>query len=125
VNHPGADVRITNTLTGAVEEVQLKATNYLSYIERHNERYAGIRVLATEEIAGATDGLDSSGIPYEELKADAGSVLSGLDEFDDPGVLAGMSVAAMITLARNVKVLLKGRSISEEDRRRLVGDGAR
>ena len=124
-NHPGADVRITNTLTGEVEEVQLKASNYLSYVQKHNERYADIRVLATDELAAKSDDLGTTGIAYEDVSGDIGSVIDGLDDFDDPGVLSSMCVAGMITLARNISVLLKGTGLSDYDKRRLVSEGAR
>jgi len=124
-NHPGSDVRIINKFTGDAEEYQLKATNYLSYIKRHNERYGDIPVLATDELARSSDAIESTGIAYEDVKQDVGSVLSDLDDFDDPGVLSSMSVAAMITLARNVKVLLQGDKVSEQDKRKLIEDGAK
>lgn len=124
-NHPGSDVRITNTLTGEVEDVQLKASNYASYIEQHNERYANIRVLATDEAAAANDAIGSTGIAHEELAGDVGTVMEGLGDFDAPGVLSSMSVAGMLALARNVRVMLKGEGVSEEAKRRLVREGSR
>ena len=42
----------------------------------------------------------------------------------DPGVLSSMSVAAMLTLARNVNVLLGREVLSIERKRQLVSDGA-
>lgn len=124
-NHPGADVIITNTLTGDVEEYQLKATNYLSYIKKHNERYGDIPVLATDEVASASDAIQSTGIAYEDLEHDVDNVLSGLDDVDDPSVLSSMSVAAMITLARNINVLLKGNAVSEQEKKMLIEDGVK
>jgi hypothetical protein len=121
----GSDVRITNTVTGAVQEVQLKATNYLSYIKHHNARFADIPVFATEEIAGAHDEIGSTGIAYQDLDGAVDSVVSGLEDVDDPGVLESMSVSAMVSLARNVKVLLKGNRMSALDRSRLMKDGVR
>lgn len=124
-NHPGADVTITNKLTGEIREVQLKASNYQAYVEQHSERYADIPVMATDELAGRMDGVASTGISHEELTDDVDTVISGLRDVDDPGVLSSMSVAGMVTLARNVNVLLKGKSMSREEKEGLVQDGTR
>ena len=124
-NHPGADVRIINTLTGDVRDVQLKASNYISYIEQHNERYADIPVMATDEVADEIDGVEGTGLSHEELSEDIENVLDELAASYDPSVLSSMSLAGMITLARNVKVLLKGQEMSSEERSTLVVDGTR
>lgn len=123
-NHAGSDVRIINTLTDEVKEVQLKATKYISYIREHNEKYENIAVFATEEVASVDSEITSTGFLNSELNEDVGHVFDGLDEFDDPGALASMSTAAMITLARNSRVLLKGGSISQGEKEKLVKDGA-
>lgn len=124
-NHSGADVKITNTLTGEIREVQLKASNYRAYVEQHSQRYADIPVMATDELAGRMDGVASTDISHEDLTDDVDNVVSGLREVDDPGVLSSMSVAGMVALARNVKVLLKGKSMSREKKEGLVQDGTR
>ena len=46
------------------------------------------------------------------------------DEPLDFGVAYSMSVAAMITLARNIKVLLKGRNMTSEEQSKLLKDGS-
>ena len=66
-NHAGADVRIINTETGDVAQVQLKATNYASYVREHNEKYENIDVLATSEVADKSPDWSSSGFSNEEL----------------------------------------------------------
>lgn len=124
-NHPGADVRVVNTITGEVKELQLKATSYLSYVKEHNERYGDIPVLTTEEVAAANDEIEGTGFAHKELREDIETVLGGLEDAHDPGVIASMSVAAMISLARNVSVLLKGANISDRERSKLVEDGVR
>ncbi len=35
-----------------------------------------------------------------------------------------MSIAGMVTLARNAKVLLKGESITQKEKEKLIKDGA-
>ena len=46
------------------------------------------------------------------------------DEPLDFGVASSMSVAAMITLARNINVLLKGRGMNSEEQSKLLKDGS-
>lgn len=123
-NHAGSDVRIINTLTGDVKEVQLKATKYASYIREHNEKYEDIAVFATEEVANIDDEITSSGFSNAELNEDVATVFDGLDDYDDPSAFTSISIAAMVTLARNSRVLLRGGSISQQEKEKLVKDGA-
>ena len=123
-NHPGADARIINTITGDVREVQLKASQYMSYVNDHNERYAHIPAMATDELAAQSDHIESTGISYEDLDRDVGTVVTGMGDFDDPSVLASMSMAAMLTLARNVNVLLKDDALAAEKKTQLIKEGA-
>lgn len=123
-NHPGADVRITNLETGEVREVQLKATQYMHSVREHNERYESIDVLATSEVAAQDPSIDSSGFLNNDLSDDVEGVSEQMAHMYDPGVVDSMAVAGTIALARNVRVLLKGGSLSAEERERLVKDGA-
>jgi len=123
-NHPGADVRITNLETGEVREIQLKATDYMNAIKEHNSRYESVDVFATTEISGATSEIASSGLSNKELTEDVELVAEELDDYYDPGVLDSMGAAGMVALARNVRVTLKGRSMSDVERQRLIKDGA-
>jgi len=123
-NHAGSDIRIINTDTDEVREVQLKATKYISYIREHNEKYENIEVFATEEVANTDPSLTSTGFTNAELNEDVSNVMEGLDDYDDPGALASMSIAAMVTLARNARVLLKSGSISQNEKETLIKDGA-
>jgi hypothetical protein len=123
-NHAGSDVRIINTVTDEVKEVQLKATKYASYVREHNEKYENIEVFATEEVAGTSGDLTSTGFSNSELNEDVGKVFEGLDDFDNPSALMSMSTAAMITLARNSRVLLRGGGIPQAEKEKMVKDGA-
>lgn len=124
-NHPGADVRIINTTTGGVQEVQLKATSFLSHIREHNERYESVDVFATSEIADASDNIFSTGVSNSGLTDDVSNVVSGLgDTGESDEVLNSMALVGMVTLARNTRVLLRGRKMSEEDKRRILESGA-
>ncbi|MGH1454101.1 MAG: hypothetical protein ACRBBV_13115 [Paracoccaceae bacterium] len=123
-NHAGSDVRIINTVTDEVKEVQLKATKYVSYVREHNEKYENIEVFATEEVARTSGDLTSTGFSNSELNEDVGNVFEGLDDFDSPSALMSMSTAAMITLARNSRVLLRGGGIPQAEKEKMVKDGA-
>ena len=123
-NHAGADVIITNTITGNVKEVQLKATEYLSYIQKHNERYENIDVFATSEVANQSSEITSTNISNEEVNNDVSGVFEDLDDAtNNVGVASSMSMAAMIVLAKNVKVLLRGDSIPVEKKSQMIKDG--
>lgn len=123
-NHPGADVRITNLNTGEVREIQLKATDYMNAIKEHNSRYESIEVFATTEISGGSTGIASSGLSNKELTEDVETVVEELDDYYDPSVLDSMGAAGLVALARNVRVTLKGRSMSDVEKQRLIQDGA-
>ena len=104
---------------------QLKATDYLSYIKKHNEKYEDISVLATEEVAKLDPDIGTTGISNREIREDVSDVFDSLKSKDDYdfGVGSSMTVAAMITLARNVKVILKGSKMTNDEKSKLVQDG--
>ncbi len=53
-SQPGWDLRIENADGSVAEEIQLKATESMSYVKEALERYPDIRVAAPSEIDGAT-----------------------------------------------------------------------
>ena len=128
-NHPGADITLINTETGVEKVFQLKATDYLSYVKKHNEKYEDISVLATEEVAKLDPDIGTTGISNREIREDVSDVFDSLknkedDVFDDDfGVGSSMTVAAVITLARNIKVILKGSKMTNVQKSKLVQDG--
>lgn len=122
-NHPGSDVRIINTITGDVKEVQLKATNYLSYVQDHNARYEDIAVFATTEVAELSDDISSTGLSNADLNKDVSSVFDELKDYEPPEMLTSMSVAAIVTLARNARVLLNGEKMKQKEQVQLIEDG--
>lgn len=120
-NHPGADVRIINLETGDVREVQLKATDFMSHIRAHNDRYESVRVFATSEMAEKTDSIQSTGMTNAELSGDVSNVVSGLgDKGESEVVMNSMALAGVLTLARHTRVLLKGGNMSAEEKRKLL-----
>lgn|GEM_PF-779000 len=122
-NHAGADVRIINLVSGEVSEVQLKATNYASYVREHNEKYEDIEVLTTREVADASPDWSSSGFSNADLTRDATSTLQKLAHGADADVIDSMGVAAMVTLTANAKSMLKGEAISTEAKQKIIQDG--
>ncbi len=122
-NHPGSDVIITNTITGEVREAQLKATDYLSYIKEHNQKYEDIAVFATDEVASTSEYITSTGVTNRELGENVHEVFEGLDGCGESGVASSMTIAAMISLARNVNVLLRGGSMTTQDKTKVIQDG--
>jgi len=122
-NHAGADVRIINVETGEVAEVQLKATNYASYVREHNEKYENIDVLTTSEVAAESTDWASSGFSNENLTADTASALNVLDRGTDADIAESMGVAAMVTLAVNAKSMLKGEALSTKAKQKIIQDG--
>jgi hypothetical protein len=122
-NHAGADVRIINVVTGEVSEVQLKATNYASYVREHNEKYDNIEVMMTSEVAETSPDWASSGFSNADLTGDTTSTLHKLGHGADADVLDSMGVAAMVTLMANAKSMLKGEALSIEAKQKIIQDG--
>ena len=78
MTQPGWDLRIVDEHGDAVEYLQLKATDSVSYIHSALERYPDIQILATNEVAHGGLVLDS-GITDEGLRA---HVEMGVDAVD-------------------------------------------
>ena len=122
-NHAGADVRIINVETEDVAEVQLKATNYASYVREHNEKYENIDVLITSEVAAESSDWSSSGFSNENLTDDTTSTLNILDKGPDADMAESMAVAAMVTFAVNARTMLKGEALSTKAKQKMIQDG--
>ncbi|KZY42509.1 MULTISPECIES: hypothetical protein [unclassified Oleiphilus] len=86
LNNPGSDVVIRED--GALSEVQLKATDNVTYVNEHIEKYPDIDVVATTEVAAKIDGVESSGFSNESLEQD---VTSGVEE-----LIAGNDTADVV-----------------------------
>jgi hypothetical protein len=117
-NHAGADVLITNELTGETEAVQLKATQYRSYINEHKERYAEFEVYATTEVAG--DGVGDSGFPIGKVTGDTEDTVATLREAGDSVIDDAMATSAMIALAYQLGRVIKTRDFSETASRKAA-----
>lgn len=108
---PGWDMQILNADGSVADLVQLKATNYVAYVESTLERYPEYHVLATSELASHQaniDGLSVSDISDAQLESQLSDAVSG----DDFG-LFGLGLP-LIPLALNVFWVAQGsRSVSE------------
>jgi hypothetical protein len=83
---PGWDLEIVNPDGSVADMVQLKATNYVNYVEHALQRYPEYHVIATSDLAGhvgSLDGLSVADIPDSHLDAQFTDAVSG----DDFGLL--------------------------------------
>lgn len=118
-NHPGADVQVINVETGEIREFQLKATSYGAYVEAHFEKYEDTPAMTTSEVAEEY-GFTSTGISNEQLSRDFDSTTEKLASDAEPEILDTIAFAGIVSLARNVRVLLDGSVLSEEARKTAV-----
>lgn len=113
-NHPGADVIITDTVTGSVKSIQLKATQYRSYLNEHKERYEEFAIYATDEVAAMDSDVQSSGLSNAKITDDTEEVFSKLDEAGGSPVLDAMTTSAAFALAFQLGRVLKTKNVSKE-----------
>jgi hypothetical protein len=83
VTQPGWDLQILNEDGTTAELLQLKATNSLSYINSAFEKYPGIDIMSTSEIADLNDNLINSDISIEDLNSAIETPMQSL--FEDFG----------------------------------------
>jgi len=76
-NHKGFDVMLSDSNTGELLEVQLKATDNVSYVEDWIDKYPEDEILVTEELAREI-GLKSSGISNENVTVKVEEFIDGI-----------------------------------------------
>jgi len=76
-NHQGSDVLLSNSITGDILEIQLKATDSSQYALQHLDRYPEIELLVTEEVAEATE-IESSGFSNAEIESNLDGTITAL-----------------------------------------------
>ena len=98
-NHAGSDVVIKSSETHEIQnEYQLKATNSKSYVAEHQEKYAEIDVLPTNEVAEQM-GVQSSHISNDTIRDCVETVTDNVannkvsDRMVESGELAGLAAA--------------------------------
>ncbi len=108
---PGWDLQIVNSDGSIAELVQLKATNYINYVESALAKYPQYDVLATSELSSHVDsieGLSVSDISDGGLEGQLSNAVAG----DDYGLL-GLGLP-LLPLALNVFWVAKGeRTVGE------------
>ena len=106
---PGWDLQIINSDGSIAQELQLKATESLSYIKKALERYPDIDVLTTDEVGDAAEKIFSSGVSNEALKdtisAPMEALLDGPTEELLETVLPGLPFA-LIAVGEGRQVLM-------------------
>ncbi len=82
-NQPGWDLRIEDGNGEIVEDLQLKATESMSYVNRALEKYPTVRVVVPDELdarASLRDNVTASSITNEHLEQETDGQLSELSE---------------------------------------------
>ena len=107
-NNPVVDIQIVGS-DGVVENVQLKATDSISYINEHLNKNPDVDVIATEEVADVMNNeqVTSSGFENEELRQVVEESLEELSEHTYNEYIAGGTLSVIICLAINLTPLLK------------------
>ena len=127
---PGWDLRIENADGSIVEDIQLKATESMSYIKQALDKYPDIRVAAPSDIDGSTDEILSTDISNEQLARVTQTQVDELAEgpvedfLHKGGELAVDSIPLASVLVTGViegRNLLAGRSTLRESLRRGAG----
>jgi hypothetical protein len=122
------DFEIVNTAdVSVVEQIQVKATNYASYIRRTQEKYPDIRIATTAEINGTSDRISQTGTSDADLEREADDFLSEqsedgisdtIDKVSEFGFDALPMFAGLIVIVVEGRQLLAGHSSVEASLRR-------
>ncbi len=109
-NHPGADVILSKD-GNDFAELQLKATDNSSLLERHFERYSDIPVAATDEVARKIEGIQSSGFTNAELEGDVHETFADVaDQSHLSQLQHSVEVSSLVAAALNVSDVLNGKA---------------
>ncbi len=106
-NHPGADVRLTNSETGETYDIQLKATSSTAYVGEHQSQYPDIELLTTSEVASKILGVNSSGFSNAEMTESVAETMEELSR-ESHYVESSAQTSGLISAALNVKSVLSG-----------------
>lgn len=110
-NHAGADIEIRFSGTDEVVDViQLKATDSVSYVKEHLERYPDIDVLVTNETAERLSGVHASGIGNAEITAQVNCELEAIAANTVGGrVLNSAEMSAAVSTGYELIAMLNGK----------------
>jgi len=108
-NHPGADVILSRDGSD-FDEIQLKATDSISTIQEHYNRYPDVSIVVTSELADKHSGIGDSGFSNDQLDA---SVLNTFEHLENQGTLAQYQnageVSALMSGAINAANVISGK----------------
>lgn len=113
-NHAGADVILSRDGQDFAE-IQLKATDSGSLLEKHFERYPDISIAATDEVAGSMLGVQSSGFSNAALESEVKDAFSSVSEQAYIVQLQGAAaVSGLLAAAINAGDVLSGKSTAKD-----------
>lgn len=109
-NHAGADIEIKDCNTHEViNVVQLKATNSVSYVNEHLDRYPNIDVMVTKETAERMTDVHSSGINNAEITQKVNHDFGAMaDNTVGNRVLHSAELSAEIAMGHGLIEMLRG-----------------
>ena len=113
LSQPGWDLQIVSDTGVTVTEIQLKATDSVSYVKSALERYPDVEVLTTDEVTESImdAAVLSSGISNAELESDIATPLDGLVDspFQDAVEAIGMGLPVLLIVGTEGTMWLIGR----------------
>ncbi len=125
-NHPGTDVRLTDSSTGEEIEVQLKASDSPSYVRQAMHDHPDVPVIVTSEVAHDVDGAVDSGIDNSSLNSQVESAIEDLSNSDIclAAPIAAGGIAAGVRAVPVVKALISGQIDRKTAGRKLLSSCA-
>lgn len=121
-NHPGADVEFIVD-GNAIHAVQLKAVASPDAIFEHLVRYPDVEVIATDEVATAVHGVNSSGFSNAKLSDDVERVFADIpgDNFATE-IAEGAATSALLAGAISAGQVLRSGKVSRQQFATAFGD---
>ncbi|KZR82383.1 hypothetical protein PMIT1342_00852 [Prochlorococcus marinus str. MIT 1342] len=119
-NHPGYDISLIDKETGdVVDELQLKATDDIPYVNEWIEKYGTDNIIVTDETAEML-GLESTGITNQGLEVRVEDFLGKLTSIDNASLETIVSNIGFISIAISVVGLARKWSIGEISREKFL-----
>ena len=104
-NYPTYDIQLIDEQTGAIEEIQLKATSSASYVKNWMDEH-GENIVVTDEVAEEL-GLDVVGINNEELEVRVEDFIDKIKDVDENAITPMLVNVGTISLAISLVFLVK------------------
>jgi hypothetical protein len=104
-NYPTYDIQLIDEQTGAIEEIQLKATSSASYVKNWMDEH-GENIVVTDEVAEDL-GLDVVGINNEELEVRVEDFIDKMKDVDENSITPMLGNIGTISLAISLVFLVK------------------